>query len=295
MAPKRWADRYTKEEHLRQTSYFNVLEYRCMNTHALHWHDFFELELIVSGKGTQRLNGLRMPLVPGSLFVVAPTDFHEVEPDPEEGLSLINVKFTESFVGEEVSGWLYRSSAPLAATLEGETLAAAEADCRTLLREQADAVDRLGRTQMLRSTLTRLLIGLLRAASDAADAASSGVAQSVSGSRNAAEPGAIRQALLYIDAHYRDTLTLPMAAASVGLSASYFSDMFHRRVGQPFRQYVLELRLQYADKLLQSSDLPITEIGYMSGFNTLPYFNRAFKHRFGCAPNEARKRSGLPE
>ncbi|WP_164821574.1 AraC family transcriptional regulator [Paenibacillus koleovorans] len=287
---KRWADRYTKEEHLQQTAFFNVLEYKCMQPYVLHWHEFFELEMIVSGKGKHLLNGTEMTLSPGSLFVVAPTDFHEVHPDPEEGIELINVKFAESFLDEEVSGWLYRCPVPLAVTLAGEARAVAEADCRTLLREQAENRERLGRTHLLRGTLTRLLIGLLRAASDAA-----GAVLPSEYCRAAAVPGPVRQALHYIELRYRDPLTLSMAADHVGLSASYFSDLFHRHVGRTFQQYVLELRLQYADKLLQRSDLPITEVGYMAGFSTLPYFNRAFKRFFGRTPNDARKRAGTAD
>jgi AraC-like DNA-binding protein len=61
--------------------------------------------------------------------------------------------------------------------------------------------------------------------------------------------------------------------------------------GTSFTERVLELRLQKARRMLANSrydGLKITEIAYACGFNDISYFNRAFRHRFGMTPSDAR-------
>lgn len=59
----------------------------------------------------------------------------------------------------------------------------------------------------------------------------------------------------------------------------------------PFQVYVKEARLQFAKSLLGTTTLPITDICFASGFNTLPYFERAFKQKFAVSPRDYRKSS----
>ena len=101
---------------------------------------------------------------------------------------------------------------------------------------------------------------------------------------------AVRKALIYIQHHFRETLTLDDAAASCGLSSNYFSECFSKGTGVTFQAYVQDLRLQFAKSLLKTTRLPVTEICFASGFNTLPHFERAFKKRFGGTPGDYRKR-----
>ena len=62
--------------------------------YPLHWHDYFEIEFIVSGTGKQILNGKEYTLEPGTLYILTPNDFHAVNPD--ETITLFNVSFQTS-------------------------------------------------------------------------------------------------------------------------------------------------------------------------------------------------------
>ena len=55
--------------------------------------------------------------------------------------------------------------------------------------------------------------------------------------------------------------------------------------------YIRHLRLLEAQKLLQDSDLSVTEILYQVGFNSPAYFSQAYKHLFGHNPSEERDNS----
>lgn len=106
---------------------------------------------------------------------------------------------------------------------------------------------------------------------------------------NAHIPTAIHQAILYIQHHFRDTVSLQDVAKHVQLSPNYLSQRFHMHTGVRFQTYVQDIRLNFAETLLSASDLPITEICYASGFNTLSHFERLFKQRKGQSPSDFRK------
>ena len=64
--------------------------------------------------------------------------------------------------------------------------------------------------------------------------------------------------------------------------------------GVTFTQFLTEQRLLAAHKALRSSasaPAPISMIAYESGFSDVSHFNRLFRRRFGCAPNDVRKRA----
>ena len=63
---------------------------------SMHLHDYFELEIVLSGRGTQNLNGSVYPLSPGSVYFLTPIDFHAVE--PEGSLEVLNVAFAQGLL-----------------------------------------------------------------------------------------------------------------------------------------------------------------------------------------------------
>jgi AraC-like DNA-binding protein len=106
--------------------------------------------------------------------------------------------------------------------------------------------------------------------------------------RNIAVIGQVRE---YLQGHYVDVPSLPQLAAMAGMSRSHFSRTFHAVVGTPLRQYVGDLRLQRACALLTTSTLSLTAIAMECGFYDLPHFDKAFRRRFGTAPQQFRQRA----
>ncbi len=95
---------------------------------------------------------------------------------------------------------------------------------------------------------------------------------------------AIRRAVLYIHTRYREPITLAQAAEHAGLSASYFSGIFHKAMGVTFARYLLDYRLMIAERYLRQADLSVKQIASACGFRSCSHFNVVFKQRFGCAP-----------
>lgn len=90
----------------------------------------------------------------------------------------------------------------------------------------------------------------------------------------------------YINAHYMDEIRLSTLADMVGMSDSAFSRFFKLHTGKKLSEYIIEIRLGYASRMLIDTALSIAEIGFQCGFNNLSNFNRIFKKYKGCSPSE---------
>ena len=93
----------------------------------------------------------------------------------------------------------------------------------------------------------------------------------------------------FIDAHYREELRLSQLSDIAGMSDSSFSRFFKLHTGRNLSDYIIDLRLGHACRLLVDSSDSIAEIGYHTGFNNLSNFNRIFRKRKGCSPSEFRE------
>ncbi len=97
----------------------------------------------------------------------------------------------------------------------------------------------------------------------------------------------ITAVLNYIDENYASELTLEQAANYIGFSKYHFSRLFKQYTSSTFYDYLSHKRIQIAQSML-SSDLPITDIAFQSGFNNLTTFCRCFKKYTDCSPTEFR-------
>lgn len=92
----------------------------------------------------------------------------------------------------------------------------------------------------------------------------------------------------YILQHYKENLTLNDVAEYVELNPSYFSNLFKLEVGSNFSEYLLEVRIQKARKLLRDPTIKVYEIGCLVGYEDAVSFGRAFKKKVGMSPKEYR-------
>ena len=94
----------------------------------------------------------------------------------------------------------------------------------------------------------------------------------------------------YINEHYKEEIRLNTLADMVGMTPVSFSRFFRLRTGKTLSDYIVEIRLGYAIRLLIDSNRTIAEVCYDCGFNNLSNFNRMFKRKKNCSPKEFRER-----
>ena len=92
----------------------------------------------------------------------------------------------------------------------------------------------------------------------------------------------------YISNHYAEDLRLEDLAALVGMVPSAFSRFFKQHTTRTLSNYIIDVRLGNAARLLVDTTTSISEICYACGFNNLSNFNRIFKSRRGYTPRDFR-------
>lgn len=93
----------------------------------------------------------------------------------------------------------------------------------------------------------------------------------------------------YINVHYKEEVRLNFLANMVGMTPVSFSRFFKLRTGKNLSDYIIDIRLGFASRLLVDSTMSIAEICYECGFNNLSNFNRIFKKKKTCSPKEFRE------
>ena len=92
----------------------------------------------------------------------------------------------------------------------------------------------------------------------------------------------------YINEHYAEQLRLSDMAEIVGMSPVAFSRFFRQRTGRTLSDYIVDIRLGFAARMLVDSSKNISEICYECGFNNLSNFNRTFKAKRHYTPRDFR-------
>jgi len=93
----------------------------------------------------------------------------------------------------------------------------------------------------------------------------------------------------YIVKNFKDDIKRSDVAEIANMDPSAFSRFFKRVHRKTFTEYLLEVRIGYACKLLIENKNSISEICYESGFNNLSNFNRQFKKAMSCSPSDYSK------
>ena len=101
----------------------------------------------------------------------------------------------------------------------------------------------------------------------------------------------LRDAVLYIEGHYSDSITLSDISANAGINHTTLTELMKEELGCTAFEYLMQHRITIAKKQLAFTDVPIKDISNMVGFKTVQHFNRLFKKITGTTPAEFRKAS----
>lgn len=93
----------------------------------------------------------------------------------------------------------------------------------------------------------------------------------------------------YVDEHFRENLTLESMAQVVNMNPYYFSSYFKKHTGENFKNYLTDVRMKEAARLLAHTDFKAYEVAEAVGYKNVRQFNENFKGKYGKSPNEFRK------
>ena len=269
-----------------------VVPFRHHRTTPWHDHDFFELALIESGRGTHESDDGVIPLRPGVAILLPPGAGHEYRAC--EDMRVYNCLFRAELVDAELMwarrdrllGPLFDRGNP---STGGFPRSYVELD-PVATRRVIDALEpiRTGDASTHAAQLARLLLALEVIACAHAEAHR--------------EDGSPSASPLVADAIELMTKDLAFPWTLDDLSQRMFVGRFHlartfaRCVGQPPMHYLARLRAERAAALLAATDLPVAVVGTKVGWPDPAYFSRRFRAAFGVSPREYRRlrSAGLP-
>ena len=255
-------------------------------TYKIHSHKNFELNYILNGWGTRIIGDNIDSFSRGDLVLIGPDLPHcwEVQ-GVSQGNSpeCITIHFHESFMGQELiqSPELVQindmfKTAHLGIQFYGEEVI----DVSYILHK------------MLKSNNLRRLIYLLEIfeilirTEDRKKLARPGY---LNEPNNSTESEKLKRVYEYILVNFSKKIRLEDVAGLCYLSPSAFCRFFEKSTGKSLFTYLKEVRIGYACKLLQDSDMSISDICYQSGFNNLAHFNNQFKEICEVTPGQYRK------
>lgn len=239
---------------------------------ALHWHSCWELEFIVDGNGKQVLNGKEYPLKKGTIYILNPTDFHEVI---TEDVTIFTISFTDEQISDAFLEAFSGNGGGRQKVISGKQYDHFLQIAEMLLYESENQLKH-------GDTVSSLLLDLLLTQTIR-------IFDGQVSQKNDIKKALVSRAISYINLHFRENPSLTDTARFLGITPNYLSEEFHAVTGKKYKEYLTDLRLSYAKKLLSSSNLSITEICFASGFSSLSNFLRVFKEKFGVSPHNMQK------
>ncbi len=232
-----------------------------------HWHEYCELEFVMSGSGLHQVGGKEYRFAPGDCWLVGGIESHGIV--AEEETELANLSFFPDLLPEELGNVL--DARPL---ILCRFPATRRTEMAVLFRRIAAERETPRPFSHLNASvlLVQILIAVLREA---------GV--------DASEPPAfLRTVTAWARRHFREEAKLSSLASELSVSPNHLGKVFRNATGIAFSDYITGLRLNRACHLLSKTDLPVKIVALDSGFRSVEYFHTVFRAHLGRTPAEYR-------
>lgn len=260
-----------------------------------HYHPEYELVLVLRSSGRKIIGDHVSRFTDGDLVLIGPNLPHVYDNDPayyEEDSQLraeaIVIHFDEDFLGKSFFQLpemkkvrqLFKS-AQQGLQMEGKV--------RQQIAEKMALMLDLSPARRLTELLNVLI--LLSQSEETRLLASPGFVQTYGRS----EAERLDPVFAYLMQHFTEHVSLDEVAAMANMSPQSFCRFFKHCTRKTFLEFLNELRVGHACRLISENRYNISEIGYKSGFNNLSNFNRQFRRVMGKTPTAYRKEYlGLP-
>lgn len=256
---------------------------------TLHLHPEYQLFLVLEGMGTRIIGDSIRPFKAGDMVFTGPNLPHlwknEESYFSKENLtktSGIVIYFPEDFLGDIINS-----------KQELENI-------RQLFEIAARGLDILGKANRLVADMMQellltegvdsivLLLRILNTIARSPEVVPITHVNYVS-INNKAETDRMNKVYQYVMKQFRYKVSLEAVADLLNMTPTSFSRYFKSRVNRSFSEFLKEVRIDYALKLLKEDKVSINQVSYESGYSTLSNFNKHFKEVTNKTPLNYRK------
>lgn len=235
---------------------------------ASHFHSNIEIAYCFSGKQTIKIGENRYTLKGGDAAIIFPNIVHEYIEYPDSGseqTEVIAVVVNNKLIAGAIAGFL--SNSPKNPIVENELISE---NVRFAFKKVLDSKNDMALLGWTYIILSELLDVVTLTPSDK-------------------DLELAPKIIDYIDANFKEPLSINHLANVFGYSPSYIAHVFCDQLKIPFRTYLGSVRSEYAATLIKTTQKNLTEIAYDSGFLSLNTFCRCFKKHFFMTPSQYKK------
>ena len=276
-----------REEFFEKDERISVVHSVWAPTLKSHSHDWFEIAFISEGSGFHVLSSSRYPLSKGALFLIPPQSEHTLVASSSR-FEWINILFFPSVINSSLID-IADTSDILNALIFSDTLhykpeslfdIKIEKDTQNLSQifenmEEEYLAKKPGYQNILKGYLEILLTKIFRSYFYGPFI----------------DLSITQQVLSYLqEQSFQDELNIEELVKKTFYSPQYFRKLFRAKTGIPLASFIRNRRLEYAKKLLESTELSIAAVMEKAGFHDTKSFYHAFKHTYGTTPARARKK-----
>ena len=251
-------------------------------TFPLHTHEEMELNLIVGGKGIQRIVGDHIGEIANvELVLVGPNLPHGwfTESDFTEDVLEVTIQFDKDLFSQ---GFLEKDQLRSIKMLFEQAKRGILFDAQTaqMFSEQVIALEKKNGFDAFLHLLSLLHdLSLSRNCQLLSDPSFMKEIVSYDSRR-------LERTFEYMNKNFGNPISLAEIAQVANMSEASFSRFIKAHTGYTFTENLTEIRLGHVTRMLISTQQTISEIAYKCGFNNMANFNKLFKRRKGCTPKE---------
>lgn len=265
---------------------YNLRErHKKMHTYPMHRHGEMELNFVENCKGNRRIVGDSIELTDEYDLVLMGGQLEHTWEQGEctsDDIHEITIHFSRDFFSDS---FLKKTPmAPLAELLERSEMGVAFS-LKTIMHVYND-IEQLAKMEPGFNSVMKFieLIYKLSVSNDYRILSSG----TFSHAAVAVDSRRVQKVKDFIDQNYREEIRLQTLAGIANMTPTAFSRFFKLRTNRNISDYIIDVRLGHATRLLADSTMAVVEICYHCGFNNISNFNRVFRKRKGCTPTEFR-------
>ncbi|ETZ23165.1 AraC family transcriptional regulator [Pedobacter sp. V48] len=252
---------------------------------SLHQHPEYQLFLVLKGWGTRFIGDNIKPFKPGDLVFTGPNLPHLWRNDPDTKKSSktlgIVIYFPQNFLSEIINSKEEMEHIRLLFEKAGRGLEIYGKTNKMVSKMMQELINAKGVSRLI------ILLQILNAIADSTDSHPITHVNYIP-INNKTESDRMNKIYRYIMKNFRNKISLEVIADLINMTPSSFSRYFKSRVNKSFSDFLKELRIDYARKLLNENKISINSVSYDSGYTTLSNFNKQFKEVTGKTPLQYR-------